>query len=124
MRYSPQRERIIDVLRIARDHPTADTIFRRARESMPGISLATVYRNLTQLALAGEVSTLETTDGFIHYDGNMTPHRHFICNECHRIIDLFIDCPFPRELDEMGLSPETGKFFYYGKCDLCNQKQS
>ena len=120
MRYSPQREVVSDILRSCCDHPTADVIFHRAREKIPNISLATVYRNLSELTKARQVDTLETTDGFIHYDGNLTPHRHFICSECNRIVDLFIECPIPDELEAMGLQVETGKFLYYGKCDSCN----
>lgn len=121
MRYSPQREAISDILRSCCDHPTADVIFHRAREKIPNISLGTVYRNLNELARARLVDTLETTDGFIHYDGNLTPHRHFICSSCHRIIDLFVECPIPPEFDDMGLSVEMGKFLYYGKCDQCKK---
>ncbi len=37
---TPQREAVFTVLLAQRDHPTVDEVFQRAREVMPGLSLA------------------------------------------------------------------------------------
>ncbi|MGN0568193.1 MAG: transcriptional repressor [Acutalibacteraceae bacterium] len=119
MRHSEQRETILRVVKAAHDHPTADTIYSRVRQEIPNISLGTVYRNLKSLADIGELDTMETLDKSIHYDGNTTPHRHFICRKCSRIIDLFFEVEQPEELEMMGLLVESEKSIYYGLCPDC-----
>ncbi len=42
MRYSSQRDTVLKVVKAARDHPTADTIYSRVRAELPKISLGTV----------------------------------------------------------------------------------
>ena len=88
MRYSSQRDTVLKVVKAARDHPTADTIYSRVRAELPKISLGTVYRNLSLLSDMGLITTLETLDKSIHYDGNTDSHSHFICERCSKIIDL------------------------------------
>ena len=47
LKYSRQRESIINCLKGRKDHPTADMIYASVREEYPKISLGTVYRNLS-----------------------------------------------------------------------------
>ena len=121
MRYSHQRDLILNLLKNCKDHPTADVIYERAREKEPNISLGTVYRNLKQLSEAGEIITLETEDNKLHYDGDVTGHQHFVCKACNRIIDLFYEPEIPIELIEMGLTVDNAKCVYYGNCNNCKK---
>ncbi len=121
MRYSKQRNLIAEILKGRKDHPTADMVYQTARKIEPGISLGTVYRNLKLLAERGEISTLETEDKKLHYDGDISYHSHFICSDCGKIIDLFNKKNTPIELSEMGLSVTGEKSVYYGKCADCNK---
>lgn len=123
MRYSYQRETINDLLKSCKDHPTAEVIYERAKETVPNISLATVYRNLRTLAENGEVLTLETVDKKIHYDGDTSSHSHFLCTECGKIVDIFIATEPPPLLEQMGLSVESEKTFYYGHCAECRRAE-
>jgi len=52
---TPQREAVFTVLLAERDHPTVDEVFNRAREVMPGLSLATVYNCLETFVGCGLV---------------------------------------------------------------------
>ncbi len=88
LRYSRQREALMQCLSGRRDHPTADTVYRELRQQHPHISLGTVYRNLSLLEGMGELRRISGGDGAEHYDPNLTPHDHFICRSCGRIIDL------------------------------------
>ena len=121
MRYSHQRELIMNLLKSCKDHPTADTIYERCREVEPNISLGTVYSNLKQLSENGEILTLETVDKKIHYDGDTKGHQHFLCTECHKIMDLFVEPVVPIELIEMGVTVNETKSVYYGKCKKCRK---
>lgn len=120
MRYSRQREIILENLKGRRDHPTADEIYVSCREIEPNISLGTVYRNLKQLADEGDIITLETIDKKVHYDGDVSYHSHFECEKCGKIIDLFMPAKTPKELKEMGLKVKSEKCVYYGLCNDCN----
>ena len=53
MIYSKQRELILKTVLENRIHPTADRVFSLLKPEHPGLSLATVYRNLNQLAQNG-----------------------------------------------------------------------
>ena len=53
MRYSKQRELVLQKVEQLCDHPTAEEIFDLAAKECPGLSLGTVYRNLNSLVDAG-----------------------------------------------------------------------
>ena len=55
MRYSKQRELVLQKVEQLCDHPTAEEIFDLAAKECPGLSLGTVYRNLNSLVDAGRV---------------------------------------------------------------------
>lgn len=88
MKYSRQRELIRNYLASTTSHPTADKVYDEIRKEIPNISLGTVYRNLNQLAEAGEILKVSCGDGCDHFDGNPNPHYHFICKSCHCVLDL------------------------------------
>lgn len=119
MRYSKQRELITNIIKNRCDHPTADMIYHSARDIEPNISLGTVYRNLKLLTDEGEIITLETVDKRLHYDGDISRHSHFICEDCGKIIDLFRPSVVPQEITDLGLSVSGEKCIYYGKCQKC-----
>lgn len=49
IKYSRQRECIVNFLASRTDHPTAETIYLNTKKDFPNISLGTVYRNLSLL---------------------------------------------------------------------------
>ena len=61
MIYSKQRELILKAVLENRVHPTADAVFSFLKPDHPELSLATVYRNLNQLAKNGLL--IKTADG-------------------------------------------------------------
>lgn len=124
LKYSRQRELIKDFLRERRDHPTADIVYRNVRLLNPNISLGTVYRNLALLTDRGEIRRLRLGDGTDHFDADLSPHYHFICNKCGCVQDL--------QMDDMAVIPDVdslhfkGKItghmtYFYGLCEQCCQ---
>lgn len=100
---TPQRELIIQELRSAKDHPTAEELYERVRARRPRISLATVYRNLETLARAGLIKKLEAAGSRRRFDGNLFPHLHMRCVKCGRVMDApfelrQITSEIPREI--------------------------
>ena len=49
MRYSKQRELVMQTVERLCDHPTAEEIYDKAAQECPNLSLGTVYRNLNSL---------------------------------------------------------------------------
>lgn len=88
LKYSRQRESIKEFLMTRTDHPTADVVYENMKLIYPNISLGTVYRNLSLLADIGEIRKLSSFDGADHFDGRTEQHCHFMCNRCHKIIDM------------------------------------
>jgi len=120
-RHSPKREAILQCLRSTTCHPSAEWVYAQLKPRIPDLSLATVYRNLSLLSDMGLITTLETLDKSIHYDGNTDPHSHFICERCSKIIDLGVERGLPEDISELGLLVRHKKIIYYGLCPDCQQ---
>ena len=87
LKYSRQRESIMEFLRGRDDHPTADTVYMNIRRVYPNISLGTVYRNLSLLASLGEITRITCEDGADRFDAVTKPHYHVFCRRCGRVED-------------------------------------
>lgn len=87
-RFSKKRQAIYDCLQSTRSHPSADWIYHQLRPQFPDLSLATVYRNLTQLKAAGLIQSLGVVSGQERFDAIVEPHTHFICTHCSAVQDL------------------------------------
>jgi len=121
-RHSRQRDVILRVLRSTDSHPTADWIYEQVKQEIPNISLGTVYRNLNFLRDAGEILELTYGNTFSRFDGNAANHYHFICEECHRVIDL--PEPMHTEIDaavaaKTGFAVKGHRAEFYGICRNC-----
>ncbi len=126
LKYSRQREAIKEFLMSRTDHPTADIVYTNIRQEFPNISLGTVYRNLSLLSDIGEVLKLSTGEGGDRFDANVSPHYHFVCTECNRVLDLEIkNLDHINELAGVNFCGqiEGHVAYFYGKCDNCIKKQ-
>jgi Fur family transcriptional regulator, peroxide stress response regulator len=85
---SKEKQAILQFLRTANSHPTADAVYTEMRKETPNISLGTVYRNLRLLKEEGEIAELELAGSLSRFDGFTHPHYHFRCEKCSRIFDL------------------------------------
>ncbi len=88
LRYSRQREEIYQYLCSSHEHPSAETIYQELREKVEGLSLGTVYRNLHLLEELGKIRKVTNYQNTDRYDVRCADHVHFICQSCHRILDL------------------------------------
>lgn len=95
-RNTRQRAVILDILRRSESsHPTADSIYREARKSLPNISLGTVYRNLNFLRDQGTVREIRSNGAASsRFEGDTPPHAHFHCTLCRSVHDI----PLPESL--------------------------
>lgn len=126
MRNTPQRKLVLEVVRSSLDHPTAETIFLRATERAPKISLGTVYRNLAVLTELNEILKISSPLGPDHYDFNLEDHCHFICKTCGEMSDIPPECsPSQSELhapEKSGFDIHGHTLTYIGICPSCKNK--
>lgn len=83
-----QRRVVMEVLAPRLDHPTVEQIHAAVEERLPGVSKATVYRNLETLSRLGLVRTIAHPGSAARFDPNLAPHHHFICDACGAVHDL------------------------------------
>lgn len=123
-KYSRQREAILNVLYSTDTHPTANWVYDRVRETIPNISLGTVYRNLAALSEAGEIISISVGDGYEHFDGNNSLHAHFLCKKCGKITDFMLETDYLAEVvQKNGFTPESSVYIVQGVCGECNTKE-
>ena len=125
-RRSPQRERILELLKETDTHPTAYWLHAKLRKVFPDLSLGTVYRNLTVLAEQGLVSRIDFGSAFCRFDANTEHHYHFICDGCGAILDL--DLPVDESLNRRvrpasGLEARWHDIQFRGTCETCAKKR-
>lgn len=88
MRYSRQREIILNTVRERKTHLIAKEIYDDVKEKLPNISLGTVYRNLNALSEYGLIRKIEMPQGSDQFDFTLTPHSHMYCTDCKRVFDI------------------------------------
>lgn len=121
IRPSSQRLLVFDYLKSVKTHPSVDTIYQALLRDNPGLSRTTVYNTLELLASHNLILTLDFGEGFLRYDGEVTPHSHFKCTECGAVIDI-MECPdgcakmLPAGCTLSGIS-----LYLFGKCAKCNE---
>jgi len=121
MRYSKQRQKIIDIVCQTDSHPSADWIYAHARKILPNISLGTVYRNLNQLVENNILNTIRI-ENILHYDGNLQNHHHFICNDCSTVYDIEMKNDFiDSNLKIMDHEISDFKIKMRGICKICSE---
>ena len=90
-KHSRKRDAILACLHATDVHPSAEWIYRQLKPEIPDLSLGTVYRNLAYFADTGEIKCLGTVAGQERFDGDISPHSHFICKNCGAVLDCFED---------------------------------
>jgi Fur family peroxide stress response transcriptional regulator len=101
LRSTKQREHVFAVLLDKRDHPTADEVYARARESMSAISLATVYNCLETLVTCGLVRQVNLEREPSRYCPNLKDHAHFHDKRTGRVYDIEVPESFIAHLKQV-----------------------
>lgn len=89
VKYSKQRNIVLDIVKNSYEHPTAEMVYAQAKEILPSIGIATVYRNLNALSEAGEIIRVPDAFGHDRYDGEEREHYHIKCRCCGKLVDVF-----------------------------------
>ena len=124
-RETKQRRVVYDTIKNTYSHPTADWVFEQVRHTLPKVSLGTVYRNLGVLKDEGLVQEIYGKDRRAHYDADISPHAHFICESCDQIVDVrnvkTIDWKTLKDL--VGCEVADQKVVFTGRCAGCRHQE-
>lgn len=124
MKFSKQRQIILNEVMNSHIHPTADSIYTSLKKDNPGLSLGTVYRNLSKLTENGLISKLSIPNQSDRYDKNIKPHAHLICEKCNNIYDVESETinKFINDLsNEENLSITNYDIVLQGICNSCKE---
>lgn len=125
LKVTPQRMAVYKTLFESKEHPSADSVYRKVRKVLPSISLDTVNRTLLTLSEIGVAFIVEGSGEPKRFDGNLQSHQHFKCVKCNRIIDFyhkpFENIPIPKTLKEK-FTVLRKTVYFEGVCDLCGGK--
>jgi Fur family peroxide stress response transcriptional regulator len=125
---TPQRLAIIKILSQSEGHPSVEDIYRELQRNFPGISEATVYRNILLIKSLGEVLELGFAGEGTRYDGRKPhPHPHIVCVTCRKIIDPDLESlnQMTKEITrESGFEILTYRLDFFGICPECRGKKT
>lgn len=119
-----QREVVLQVIREADEHLTANEVFDHSKQLLPGISFATVYNSLRFLKDAGHIAEISFGSGASRFDSMTSRHDHAICTKCGKLVDMEIEIPaeivnFASEFSKFKL--ESIELTLRGLCPECNK---
>lgn len=121
MRYSKQRQKILEIVNSSYNHPTAYMVYEEVKKEIPNISLGTVYRNLNSLVENNLIKkiTLEVE----HFDKN-TKHCHLCCMKCKKIFDINLLDIDKYVLDNYKLKVLSSEVVLKGICNDCMERMN
>lgn len=123
-RLTSQKQIILNYLKSVKTHPTAETVYSAVRKKLPRISQGTVYRILNNFRDKGDAQIIPVK-GTSHFDGDMSYHAHFICDNCDKVFDVFNICPQCDILKKKKIKVgkiNRYKIYFYGTCNKCKPR--
>ena len=125
LKITPQRSAIYQELLKAKDHPSADILYKRLVKKFPNISFDTVNRTLLTFSKIGITNIVEGYGQPKRYDPDIGIHHHFRCIQCNSIIDFH-----NKNYDNIAVPEEINKHFTVinkkvvleGLCNKCRKR--
>lgn len=88
LKWTRQRETILDIFLRTQGHLTAEDVYGRVSEEEPRIGFSTVYRTLRLFVEAGVASERHFHDGVTRYEVRQPHHDHLVCVSCGKILEF------------------------------------
>jgi len=120
-RNTSQKQIIKEYLCSVKTHPSAEEVYLAVQKKLPTISKATVYRILKNFKKQGLVQ--EIVSNVSHFDGDITPHAHFICIRCHKVFDVFeskAEIKYKKNIKAGKI--DFYQIYFYGVCNKCKKR--
>lgn len=128
IRWTAQRQIIVEQFLLAGEHLTAEALLARAREVDPAIGTATVYRTLNLLTEIGVASRVQLGDGAASFEPllDRAHHDHLVCLACGLVVE-FSDPGIERLQEEVaarhGFQLLRHRMELFGICPRCQASQ-
>ena len=83
-----QRRAVLEALKEARGHPSAEDVYLIVKKKNPRVALGTVYQALSVLEEIGVVGSKHWTESPTRYDLNLEPHLDIRCVRCGEVAEI------------------------------------
>jgi Fe2+ or Zn2+ uptake regulation protein len=83
-----QRRAVLEALKEARGHPSAEDIYLKVKTKNPRVALGTVYQALSVLEEIGVVGSKHWSESPTRYDLNVEPHLDIRCARCGEVSEI------------------------------------
>jgi len=89
-RVTAQRTIILETIAHMKAHNSAQQVYEGARQRLPGLNLATVYRTVESLHEAGLINILSAGGEPMRFSlrNPENSHSHLVCRECGSIFEV------------------------------------
>ncbi|RXJ99549.1 transcriptional repressor [Arcobacter sp. CECT 8986] len=128
LKYTEQREIVLDILINAEDHLSAEEVYNQIKEKYPdsNIGIATVYRALGFLEEVDLIASIAFgTEGKKYESNAKSHHDHLICTSCGKIVE-FLDDEIEKRQDKIAKKNKfkitSHSMQLYGICTDCQSK--
>ncbi len=130
LKFTIQREVILETLYNSDEHLTPEALHKKIQEEYPDLKtgIATIYRTLGLLESEEIVTSLSFGAQGKKYElGAKEHHDHMICTECGSITE-FVDAEIEKRqriiTEEHGFLMQDHSMQIYGLCAECRKKQT
>jgi Fe2+ or Zn2+ uptake regulation protein len=83
-----QRRAVLEALKEARGHPSAEDVYLIVKKKNPRVALGTVYQALSVLEEIGVVGSKHWSESPTRYDLNLEPHLDIRCVRCGEVAEI------------------------------------
>jgi Fur family ferric uptake transcriptional regulator len=125
LKYTRQREIIFEIILDAKEHLSAEDIYKRVLQKYPNekMGIATVYRALSFLEDAKLILSISFDKDGKKYEANCKEHHdHLICVRCGKIVEFVskdIEKAQEKVAKENGFKLLDHTMYLYGICSQC-----
>jgi len=119
LKVTSPRVRLLQFLEHRHDHPTVDTIHTEVSQKVPSLSKTTVYTTLEMFRQEGLVRVLTITPSELRYEFGQGVHHHLLCEECDRIYDIEVGCPYLGSMLDGEHKVKEVHGYFRGTCKHC-----
>ncbi|PIQ97978.1 MAG: transcriptional repressor [Nitrospinae bacterium CG11_big_fil_rev_8_21_14_0_20_56_8] len=125
LRWTPQRQAILDLLLTQKGHFTAETLLPQVHSFLPELGIATVYRTLNLLVQCGLAREIHL-NGKRHFEPlyRRGHHDHLVCIRCGAIFEF--EHPLIEKLqleisDQHRFTMQSHRMEILGICRTCRE---
>jgi len=90
LKATPQRLMLLNIIE-EYGHVDIEFLYERLKETIPTISISTVYNNVKKLQDAGIIKEVKISTFRPLYETNISEHIHLVCIKCKKIADFYAD---------------------------------